>query len=164
MDASWTLDLFIECGIGDAVDRRCIAQFLEEWCLIVESGCKSQCGVLAIGRDNTERDTRTEESFLVEAPMAHAHTIVQCEMAMSSLTRETIGILQIGFHTVGIEGISCLHRVYHIEVFSIMRNTIASAVSHLVFYRIFRDMFLLIGICHFDVMLFGLVFQDGLGT
>ena len=45
-----------------------------------------------------------------------------------------------------------------------MRNTIASAVSHLVFYGIFRDMFLLIGICHFDVMLFCLVFQDGLGT
>ena len=96
--------------------------------------------------------------------MAHAHTIIQREMGMSSLTRETIGILQIGFHAVGIEGISCLHRVYHIEVFSIMRNTIASAVSHLVFYRIFRDMFLLIGICHFDVMLFGLVFQDGFGT
>ena len=164
MDASRTLDLFIECGISDAVNSRCIAQFLEEWRLIVESGCKSQCGVLAVGWDNTERNTWTEEGLLVEAPMAHAHTIVQREMGMSSRTRETIGILQIGFRAVGIEGVSCLHRVYHVEVFSIVRNTIASAVSHLVFYRIFRDMFLLIGICHFDVMFFCLVFQDGLGT
>ena len=30
MDALRTLDLFIECGISDAVNSICIAQFLEE--------------------------------------------------------------------------------------------------------------------------------------
>ena len=54
VDASRTLDLLVEVGVGDAVHGRGISQLLEEWRLIVQAGGKAEGRVLAVGRDDAQ--------------------------------------------------------------------------------------------------------------
>ena len=170
VDASLTLDLLVERCHGDAVDGGCISKFLEEWSLIVEACRKAERGVLVVSWNDGEGDTRTEDGFLIEVPVAHAHTIVQGVMgltmsrAVGCATRKSVSILNVCLYTVGVQLVSGLHRINHVEVLAVVRDAVSSRISHLVFDGVLFDMFSLEGECCLHIMFLCLVLQHQLAA
>ena len=105
-------------------------------------------------------------------PMAQTKTIVQgiaclpdiARLGRISSARESVSILKIGFYAVGIQLVSSLHGIVHIEVFSGVRNAVSGRISHLVFYGIFFDVLPFQRDCSLQIMLLHLMFQHQLGT
>ena len=172
MDAPLTLDLLVERCDGHSIDGGCISQLLEEWSLIIESCRKAERRVLVVCRNDGERDARAQDGFPVEVPMAQAKTIVQgierlpdiASLGRISSAREAVSVLQIGFYAVGVQFVSSLHGIVHVEVFSCVRNAVSGRIPHLVFYGIFFDMLPFQCDCCLQIMLLYLMFQHQLGT
>ena len=170
VDASLTLDLMVERCHGDAVDGGCISQFLEERSLIVETCRKAERGVLVVSRNDGERNAGTEDGFTVEVPMAHAYTIVQGIMglampcAVGSTTRKAVGVLNVSLYTVGIQFVSGFHRINHVEVLSVVWNTVSCGIPHFVFDGVFLYMLPLQGDGSLHIVLLCLVLQHQLAA
>ena len=77
--------------------------------------------------------------------MREAHTVVQRVERAGVVAVKAPGVLQIDFRTVGIELVLGSERIDHIEVFARMRYAVSCRVPHLVFARVFLDMFFLKG-------------------
>ena len=64
------------------------------------------------------------DRLAVKVPVTHAHTIVQRVMRLSvsgavgNTARESVGVLYVGLHTVGIQLVTGFHGINHIEVLS----------------------------------------------
>ena len=172
VDASLTLDLPVERGDGYSIDARGISQLLEERCLIIKSCSETERRVLMVCRNDSEGDAWAQDGFPIEVPMAQTKTIVQCIACLPDIARlgrissasEMVSVLKIGFYAVGIQLVSSLHGIVHIEVFSGVRNAVSGRISHLVFYGIFFDVLPLQCDCSLQIMLLYLVFQHQLGT
>ena len=172
MDASLTLDLLVERCDGHSIDGGCISQLLEKWSLIIESCRKAERRVLVACRNDGERDARAQDGFPVEVPMAQTKTIVQCIERLPGIARlgrissasKSVSVLQIGFYAVGIQFVSSLHGIVHIEVFSGVWNAVSGRISHLVFYGIFFDVLPFQRDGRLHIMLLYLVLQHQLGT
>ena len=111
-------DFAVERGIGDAIHGGGVTQFLEEWCLIIETCCDAEGHVLIERWDDAQRDARADDRLLVEVPMAESDTIIQCEqgggylafpilIAFISPHAEAVSVLDIGLDTVGFQFIFC---------------------------------------------------------
>ena len=102
--------------------------------------------------------------------MAHAHTIVQgvvgltMSRAVGCATRKTVGVLNVCLYTVGIQLVSGLHRINHVEVLAVVRNAVSCRISHLVFDGVLLDMFSLEGECCLHIVLLCLVLQHQLAA
>ena len=83
MNGALALNLLVQRGVGDAVDGCGVAEFLEEWCLVVKSCGESECDILVECWHYAERYSRTYDALAVEVPMGEAHSVVQGEECFS---------------------------------------------------------------------------------
>ena len=134
MDAALTLNLLIQRDDGLAVDGRRVAQFLIEWCLIVESCCQSEGHILVPRRYSGQRYAGRHDGLLVIAPVGHAHTVVQRQIPrFLALGLQPIGVLQVALDACGAHLVLRGQRVDHIQAVARMGYRVAARVAHLVF-------------------------------
>ena len=84
--------------------------------------------------------------------------------AVGSTARESVGVLYVGLHTVGIQLVTGFHGINHIEVLSGVGNAVSGRIAHLVFDGILFDMFPFQGDSRLHVVLLYLVAQHQLGA
>ena len=102
--------------------------------------------------------------------MAHAHTIVQgvvgltMSRAVGCATRKTVGVLNVCLYTVGIQLVSGLHRINHVEVLAVVRNAVSCGIPHFVFDGVFLYMLPLQSDGSLHIVLLCLVLQHQLAA
>ena len=157
MYALLALDFAVERGMCDVVDGEGVAQLLEEGSLVVEACGETQGDIVVECRHDAQRHTRTEDALLVEVPMAEPHAIVERVEGGFISVGKFPGVLDIGFHAVGIELVVGLERIDHVEVLPRVGHAVAAGVAHLIFLGVLSDFLYLVGETRLYVVVLGLV-------
>ena len=87
---------------------------------------------MAEGRYDGQRYSRRDNGFLVETPVAEPNTVVESEHGVLARAPETVGVLNVAFHSRGFESVVGSQAVYHVQVVACMRYAVSCRVPHLV--------------------------------